>query len=268
MQVDIEKTSLRGLLFACGSRLTSKTKDLARGLFPLFELQWPSPETSLEEGQVLLVKALTDLYPDAGILAELNGPVGLPKPWGWAPISLPSSSNIGVVYNEGRKVTADGLLGRWGWREVRVQSKTSGNWTTAPVKEPVASLTGNNRDEWIFETTDTQEQVIATGYYYGSAETFQRSDRQLFLLGSPKSDVNYGSLAKLDGKPWMIVHYNLAEVQGIKMAFIIYGGLDLFRPGRYYFIMMTMRLTSYSTKCLGGANDVGMLCQDSEKKSG
>ena len=100
-------------------RLTTKSADLARALFPLFNLLWPGSGTSLEEGQIILLDEINKQINDLAAAVDLHGPIGLPKPWGWAPSVFPGNSGTANgPSREGREITTDGLFGRWAWEEV------------------------------------------------------------------------------------------------------------------------------------------------------
>lgn len=105
---------LERVVLASRERLTTNAVDYARALFPLFDLRWPGPETTLEQGQIMLLQSLGS---EAGRLTSLWGPVGLPEPFSWAPLTIPGTD--GRFGGRGRTVTEHGLMGAWSWREVR-----------------------------------------------------------------------------------------------------------------------------------------------------
>ena len=100
-------------------RKTTKRVDLTRALFPLFKLEWPSADTTLEEGQIILLKHLGN---EASRCAFLYGPVGLPPPWTWAPLSLPGCSGI-LMRHEDLPIdqVEQGLKGTWFVVTVRLE---------------------------------------------------------------------------------------------------------------------------------------------------
>lgn len=100
-------------------RLTTKSKDLVRAVFPLFKAEWPNPDITMEQGQEVLLRHLGQ---EGGRLASLHGPI-MPKPWSWAPLSIAGTS--GAMPNPGSQmfVTPDGLHGRWASWKVTVIGK-------------------------------------------------------------------------------------------------------------------------------------------------
>lgn len=116
---DIEAI-LERTFFLCRERLTTKQVDFARALFPLFNLTWPGPNTSLIQGQLILLKHLGQ---HAARCVGLHGPIGLPSPYSWAPLTLAGTS--GALTSRGRAVTSSGLMGAWSWKEVKATQRES-----------------------------------------------------------------------------------------------------------------------------------------------
>ncbi|EED15940.1 hypothetical protein TSTA_010570 [Talaromyces stipitatus ATCC 10500] len=115
------KPSLHKIVNFSYERTTTKPVDMVRALYPLFGLKWPSSETTLIEGQILLLKHLGQ---EAAILTSLSSPIGLPSPWGWAPLVIPGASGGGLG-GYGRYVSEqDGLMGAWSWLEIVPTSMT------------------------------------------------------------------------------------------------------------------------------------------------
>lgn len=105
------------VVLASRYRATSKTVDLARALFPLFGLEWPGYGTTLEQGQMLLLKRLGR---QASRLAHIMGPLGLPHPFAWAPKTI--TGTVGPLSSLGPDVTSRGLQGIFSYCEVEVIS--------------------------------------------------------------------------------------------------------------------------------------------------
>lgn len=114
------ETTLERTFLLCRERLTTKPVDFARALFPLFNLTWPGPNTTLIQGQLILLKHLGK---HAARCAGLHGPIGLPSPYSWAPLTFAGSS--GGLTSRGRAVTSSGLMGAWSWKEVRATQRES-----------------------------------------------------------------------------------------------------------------------------------------------
>lgn len=108
------KPSLRKIVTFSYERTTTNPVDMVRALYPLFGLKWPDAETTLIQGQILLLKHLGQ---EAAILTSLSSPIGLPSPWGWAPLVIPGAVG-GSLSGNGRYVSQDGLIGAWSWLEV------------------------------------------------------------------------------------------------------------------------------------------------------
>ncbi|KAE8550260.1 hypothetical protein EYB25_006482 [Talaromyces marneffei] len=106
--------SLRKVVTFSYERTTTNPIDMVRALYPLFGLKWPSADTTLIQGQILLLKHLGQ---EAAILTSLSSPIGLPSPWGWAPLVIPGASG-GSLAGYGRYISEQGLVGAWGWLEV------------------------------------------------------------------------------------------------------------------------------------------------------
>ena len=83
------------MMYISGERRTSKTIDMSRAIFPLFNLDWPGADTTLEEGQIILLKHLGI---NAYCYAWRYAPVGLPPPWTWAP--LISVNGGGIILSQ------------------------------------------------------------------------------------------------------------------------------------------------------------------------
>ncbi|GAM37375.1 hypothetical protein TCE0_023r07248 [Talaromyces pinophilus] len=108
------KPSLRKIVTFSYERTTTNPIDMVRALYPLFGLKWPAADTTLVQGQILLLKHLGQ---EAAILTSLSSPIGLPSPWGWAPLVIPGAAG-GSLAGHGRYVSEDGLMGAWSWLEV------------------------------------------------------------------------------------------------------------------------------------------------------
>jgi hypothetical protein len=109
------KPSLQKVVTFSHERTTTNPIDMVRALYPLFGLKWPAANTTLIQGQILLLKHLGQ---EAAILTSLSSPIGLPSPWGWAPLVIPGASGSGGLAGYGRHVSEDGLRGTWSWFEV------------------------------------------------------------------------------------------------------------------------------------------------------
>jgi hypothetical protein len=98
------------IVFLRSNCITSKPIDMSRALFPLFKFDWPGLDTTLAEGQIILLKHIGN---DAYRYAWLDAPIGLPKPWTWAPLIVPNA--VGPILAEGLPVRVDtqGLHGTW-----------------------------------------------------------------------------------------------------------------------------------------------------------
>jgi hypothetical protein len=108
------KPSLRKIVTFSYERTTTNPIDMVRALYPLFGLKWPAADTTLIQGQILLLEHLGQ---EAAILTSLSSPIGLPSPWGWAPLVIPGASG-GSLAGYGRYVSEDGLRGAWSWLDV------------------------------------------------------------------------------------------------------------------------------------------------------
>jgi hypothetical protein len=96
-------------------RLTSRKIDLVRAMYPIFNLAWPGPNTTLEEGQIRLLEHMGQ---DAALCSLLYGPVGLPSPWSWAPLTFLGCGGP-FLLGAPLQATSFGLYGWWKCRHVR-----------------------------------------------------------------------------------------------------------------------------------------------------
>ena len=182
-------------------RLTTKKEDMSRAVFPLFDLKWPGRMTTLEEGQV---KILRYLGKRAARLAPLHGPI-MPQPWSWAPLVLPGTSGFLQPQGEERPLHLDGIRGRWAaWPVLKMLGKL--NLGRDGYCEQLAQLTGTCYDMVKLEVMGAS-YIFHASVFSRPENTYPWDGQQLFLLrahntGTPKTkDMDYYDLVVKDTPP-------------------------------------------------------------------
>ena len=185
--------------FISSSRRTTKLIDMCRALFPLFNLHWPGVDTTLEEGQIMLLKSLGN---DAYRYAWLHGPVGLPPPWTWAPLIVVNSE--GTILREGLSMLLDeqGLHGTWFAISVELKDVEDPSDEDSMTKS-LARITGTFHDCMTFIVEDGSEFYASV--YHNENDLATWRSKPLLLLRAPVDDIpsagewEYYSLVIFDG---------------------------------------------------------------------
>jgi len=105
--------------------------------------------TTLEEGQIGILKHMDD---EAVVCAFLYAPVGLPSPWGWAPLSFLGAEGRLLDKTEDLpiRVTSMRLRGRWLGRLMHLLNVKENEKETY-LKKSMAELAGSYHNYMWFE---------------------------------------------------------------------------------------------------------------------
>jgi hypothetical protein len=174
------------ITFVSNGRRTSKPIDMCRALFPLFNLHWPGADTTLEEGQIILLKSLGN---DAYRYAWLHGPVGLPPPWTWAPLVVVNCE--GLVLREGLSMHLDeqGLHGTW--LAIAVELKEIKDTSDEDsLGKSMARVTETFHDRMTYMVEDGSEFYASV--YHNEKDLSTWRNKPLLLLRAPVDDVPKG----------------------------------------------------------------------------
>jgi hypothetical protein len=183
------------------TRKTTKTIDLTRALFPLFELQWPGSETTLQEAQIILLKHLGE---DAYRLSWLHGPVGLPSPWTWAPLISVNCDGILLPIGIPISVEKAGLHGGWPAVAVEYVSIEEDSEDFSPTAQYRASITNTYVDPIRCRVKNDGHEFTATVFHIENDLEVWR-DKRLLLLRAPmdhddvREDLEYYNLVTIEG---------------------------------------------------------------------
>ena len=181
------------------NRRTTKSIDLVRALFPLFDLKWPGPETTFFEAQIIL---LEHLETDAYRYAWSHAPVGLPSPWTWAPCTIVNCEGYILPRGLPLRVDSQGLHGIWFAAAVELKDIEVGEERDTPAQYS-ARTTGTFHNRMTFALED--ESVFRASVYHNEGDLTTWRSKRLLLLRAPVDDIpqtqelEYYNLVVLDG---------------------------------------------------------------------